>query len=785
MLKNYLKIAFRNLWRNKGFSLINIVGLAIGMASAMLILLWMQNEISYDQFHEKKDRLYMAYNRSIFDGKLQCWENTPYPMARGLAAEFPEIEATSTVQYNSFLFTVGDKHLRVHGNFVDSSFLSMFTFPVVKGNARSCLYGISSIAITQQLAKKLFGNDDPMGKIVSVENKDNFTVTAVLKDLPNNTRFNFEYLLPMTYAKKLGWTDDNWDNNGPNTMVLLKPNTNVASFNEKVKTITEKHLNYSEKIEVFLHPATKWRLYSKFENGKVTGGQIETVRLFGIIAGLILLIACINFMNLSTARSEKRAKEVGIRKVVGAQKQYLIGQFLGESILIALIAGVIAVALVQVSLPGFNSLTNKLLYIDYSNAYFWLAFIAFIVFTGILAGSYPAFYLSSFRPVMVLKGAFKKVNALVAPRKVLVVIQFFVAITLIICTVIVEQQIKYAQDRETGYAKDNLIYHLLTGDLEKNYQVVKNELLGSGTAVAVTKTSSPITQGWSDSWGFEWQGKDPNSKIDFDRYCVDENFAQTAGVTIAKGRDLDLRLHPSDSTGILLNESAVKIMGFKEPIGQIIKDDGITWQVVGVIKDFIIRSPYEPMRPMVIEGSKGFFNAMHIRLNGHNKTQANIDAVEKIFRKYNPQYPFEFHFVNDEYDQKFADQKRTGQLAGLFSGLTVVISCLGLFGLATYMAENRVKEIGVRKVLGASVTGLAALLSKDFIKLVLISIVIAVPLAYYLMDVWLKGFTYHTPMQWWVFAGSALLAVIVALLTVSYQAIKAALSNPVKSLRTE
>lgn len=787
MLKNYLKIAFRNLLRNKAFSFINILGLAIGMASAILILLWIQNEMSYDQFHAKKDRIYEAWNRANFSGKLQCWNTTPKILSKALSNDIPEVEEATRVNWPSnYLFSVGDKRLTVKGNIVDSNFLKVFSFPLVKGNAATALMDMHSIILTEKLAKKIFGDEDAMGKIIKIDNKDNFTVTGIAKDLPNNTRFDFEYLLPWSYLRYTGQDDENWGNNSTRNYVLLKQNASFASADSKIRHIKVRYDKDDDpKWEMFLYPISKWRLYSSFKEGVEDGGRIEFVRLFGIIAAFILLIACINFMNLSTARSEKRAKEVGIRKVVGAQKKFLIGQFIGESVLLAFLAGILAIIIVQISLPGFNKLTDKHLFIEYGNVNYWLFALGFILLTGILAGSYPAFYMSSFQPVKVLKGVFRASNALVTPRKVLVVLQFTFAIILIISTITVKHQIDYARERQTGYDKNNLIYHFLTGDLEKNYDLVKNDLISSGAAVAVSKTSAPITQGWSDSWGFEWQGKDPNDKTDFDRYCADEDLVKTVGFQIVKGRDLNLKQFPTDSTGVILNESAVKVMNFKEPIGQIVKDNGIDWHVVGVIKDFILQSPYMPLKPMVIEGGKGWFNVMHIKLNPKNTTAQNLQTAETIFKKYNPEYPFEYKFVDEEYANKFSDEKRTATLTALFAGLTIFISCLGLFGLAAYMAQNRIKEIGVRKVLGASVTSIATLLSKDFLKLVIVSLVIASPVAGYIMYRWLQGYPYRVSLEWWVFAIAGIAAVTIALVTVSFQAIKAATANPAKNLRTE
>ena len=787
MFKNYLKVAFRNLYRNKFFSIINIAGLAVGMASAILILLWIQNELSYDRFHSKGDRIYQAWNRSTFDGKLQCWSTTPKILGPTLKKDYPEVEEITRVNWgNNFLFSIGDRRMNASGTMVDPGFLTIFDFPLVKGNSNTALNNVYSIVLTEKLAHKLFGKEDAMGKVIKIDNSDNFTVTGVLKDFPNNTRFQrYEYLLPWQYLVKKGWADSSWGNNSTSTYVLLKPNTSQAAVDKKIQKITIEHTKGEENIEVFLFPAAKWRLYSRFENGKNVGGYIDVVKRFGFIAALILLIACINFMNLSTARSEKRAKEVGIRKVVGAEKKSLVGQFLGESILLALFAGIIAIGIVQLSIKGFNGLTDKELYLDYSDVSFWLFGLGFICITGLIAGSYPAFFLSSFKPIKVLKGTFKAAHALVTPRKVLVVIQFTFAIALIICTMIIMQQIKYAQERELGYEKNNLVYHFLEGDLEKNYELVRNELISSGAASAVSKTSAPITEGWSDSWGYEWKGKDPNAKIDFNTFNTDGSLAKTMGLHVIQGRDIDPKTYPTDSTAIVLNEAAVGLMGFKNPVGETVKYNDINWHVVGVIKNFILQSPYYPMKPMVIHGPKNWFNVIHFKLNPANSTGANLKLAEKVFKKYNPEYPFNYHFVDEEYARKFEDEKRSATLASLFAALTIFISCLGLFGLATYMAENRIKEIGVRKVLGASVVNITRLLSKDFLKLVVIALVIAIPISWWAMYQWLKDFPYRVSIQWWVFVFAGALSLLIALLTVSYQSIRAGLANPVKSLRTE
>ena len=785
MFSNYFKVALRNLWRSKGFSALNITGLAVGMASAILICLWIYNEVSYDRFHKNGDNLYWAWNRGVFNNQLQCWDNTPKVLGKAMKLEFPEVDKVTRTNHRWFVTHYEDLNVTSEALIADPAFLTMFSFPMKKGNPQTALSGVYSIVITEKMATKIFGREDPMNKVIRIDS-NNFTVKGVMEDLPNNTMFSFEFILPWEYMTATNQDDDNWGNNSAFTFVQLKEGVNRTSFAEKLKGITIRHTNGEEQQEIFLHPIDKWHLYSKFENGKIIGGRIETVRLFIIIASFILLIACINFMNLSTARSEKRAREVGIRKMAGANKSLLVGQFLGESILIALISGLLALFIVYLALPSFNLLIAKQLTIPFGNIYFWLLAILFVLITGIVAGSYPAFFLSSFNPATVLKGTFKKVNAAINPRKILVVVQFTFAIILIIGTIIIVQQMKHAMDRETGYERGQLAYLWLAGDLYKNYPLFKDELLRSGVATNVTRSSSPMTESFSDSWGFVWEGKDPNDKTDFVRFVQDEGLAETVGLKMIKGRDMNLKEFPTDSSAMLLNESAAKAMGFKEVLGQVVRDGDQQFHVVGIFKDFVVGSPYEKTFPMIIQGIKNeWFNVIHMKLNPARSTTVNLEEMGKIYRKYNPGYPFEYHFTDEDYARKFDETKRTATLSGLFAGLTILISCLGLFGLAAYMAETRIKEIGIRKVLGASVYKITALLSKDFLILVIISLLIAVPVAWLAMQSWLKDYPYRISIEWWVFAAAGVMSVLVSLLTVSYQAIKAAISNPVKSLRNE
>lgn len=790
MLKNYLKIAIRNLLRNKGFSIINITGLAIGMASALLILLWIQNELSYDRFYPKTDRIYLMYNRDKGSDGIWAWNNTPSPLGPTLKKDYAAVEEYARYFNVTFLTTVGEKRINSQGAFCDSGFLRIFPFPMLKGEAFSAMNGPKNIVLTERMAKRLFGSEEAMGKTVRIDSTADFVVSGILKDLPPNTSFTFDYLLPWSFAIRLGWERDNdsWGNNHVYTYVLLKPGVSSATFDQQVKKITIDHSKGVETTEVFTQPMARNHLYSKNENGVLVGDKIKTVQLFGVIACFILLIACINFMNLSTARSEKRAREVGVRKVVGAYRGFLIAQFVGESILISGLAFIVAMVLAYLSLDSFNLLVGKQLVIDYSNPVLWLFSAGFVLFTGLLAGSYPAFYLSSFQPVKVLKGSFKKADALISTRKVLVVFQFSFAIILIICTLIIQRQIEYAQNRDAGYDRHNLVYTFAQGDLIKHYQLLKGDLINSGAAISVSKTSGPITRHWSDGWGYTWEGSTKqDEKVDFTSFAVDANFTRTMGATLISGRDIDIYKYPTDSTAVLLNEAAVRIMRLKNPIGMAItRGKEENWHVVGVVKNFILESPFSrDIDPMIIAGPKLYGHVIHIKFNPANSTAANLEKAEKIFRQYNPRYPFEYVFTDDSYARKFREEQQTGKLSALFAGLTIFISCLGLFALATYMAENRIREIGVRKVLGASVTSITTLLAKDFVWLVLIAFIIAAPVAWFVMNKWLLGYGYHIAIGWSVFVMSGVLALLIAVITVSWQSIRAAMSNPIKSLRSE
>ncbi|MDR2145184.1 MAG: ABC transporter permease [Tannerella sp.] len=777
-----LKIILRNLRRGGIYSAINIGGLAIGMAAAILILAWTWHQWSYDRFHTKEKQLYVAYNRILVGGSIQCSDWTSMPLGPTLKTDYPEIAGVARMIYDDYLYAGEDVRLKIRTGCTDPDFLTMFDFPLLHGNKETALNDPQSVILTESAAIRLFGTGDPIGQTLLVNNQHPVTVTGVMKDLPGNTRFQSEAFMPVSFLKILGRFIDSWGTNNLQTYVELHPDARPEQVNESIRGVNNSHTGNRAQTEVFLYPLGKRYLYAKFENGEPVGGMIDTLRLFGIIAGLVLLIACINFMNLSTARSAKRAKEVGVRKVLGGKRMSLIRLFLGESMLVALIAGAVALILAMMVLPEFSTLMGQQLTLNPANGWFWVAGSGFVLFTGLLAGSYPAFYLSSFRPVKVLKGLFSRQRGAISSRKVLVVTQFTVACALIVSTLVVHRQIEYALDRESGYNKDQLIYMMLDGDIGKNYELIKNDLITSGVAVSVTKNSGPMTQGWNNTWGVTWKGKDPDARITFEMLFADSGWSKTVGATIIEGRDIDVYAFPTDSSAMLLNESAVKIMNFENPVGEIVSTQGRDWHVVGVVKDFILNSPYERVAPMFIGGPSGWFGVMHIRLNGVNRMAGNLAETEQTFKRYNPAYPFEYRFVDEEYARKFGEVQQLGTLATWFAGLAIFISCLGLFALVAYIAETRRKEIGIRKVLGASVGNVILLLSKEFLMLVLISVAVASPIAWWAMNQWLSGYAYRTDIPWWLFVVVGCISVGIALLTVGFQAVKAATANPVKAI---
>jgi putative ABC transport system permease protein len=784
MLFNYLTIAWRTIAKNKVYSAINIIGLSIGMAGFILIGTWILNEKSFDQFHENKNSLYKVWNRTMGPENIQAWDVTAGPLGKSLKNDFAEIKHTARIYWSmDRLFSYGDKNLKAKGNDVDRPFLQMFSFPLLKGDKNHALDDVNNIVITENLAKRLFGDEDPMNKMIRIDNKEPYKVSGVLKTLPSNTSFDFEYLVSLERSES--YYGNSWNNNSYYTYVQLAPNIAGEVFNKKVKNALLRYAPGSE-TEIFLHPISKWHLYSRFENGKVAGGRIEIIYLLLIIGILILGIACINFMNLSTAQSQNRAKEVGVRKVIGAGKGSLISQFLIESIMISMVAGVLAILIVELCLPAFNHLSGRKLSIAYGQPLFWLILMAFIILTGLLAGSYPAFFLSAFRPIRVLKGELTNVQRRFTPRKVLVVVQFSIAIILIVSTSIIYSQIRFVQQRNTGYNINNLVEVPIEGDINKNYKVIKSELLNKGIITSMCKTSLGVTVDGASSSGLKWTGMDPALEgINFSRFGTTGNFISTLGLKLLEGREIDQEIYAGDSLAMMLNATAIKTMGLKDPVGKIIEWSNRQYTIVGIFDDFIIGSPYSRVNPMMVLGTNYWTYNTVMRFNAKNDMSSNLKKAEAIFRKFNPAYPFTYSFVDQEYAKKFNDQQQTGALAGLFASLTIFICCMGLFGLAMHTAGNRKKEIGIRKVLGASVFGITNMLANEFVRLVIIAITIATPVSWYIMNKWLLDFEYRISISWLTFVFVGLAAIIIAIVTISFQAVKAALANPVKSLRTE
>ncbi|HEY9257149.1 ABC transporter permease [Chitinophaga sp.] len=795
MVKNYLKIAIRNLFKNKGISFINIFGLSAGMAVTMLIGLWIWNELSYDKYHANYDRIAQVWQRETAGEQSGAYNAMPIPLAAELRSSYPnDFKQVVLASNGTHTVAFGDKKFTSMGAFMESGGPALFSLKILKGNGETALKEPASVLLSATFAKSLFGDKDPMDQLIKLDNNSqlNVKVTGVYDDLPDNTTFaGTNYIMPWElFVTKWDWvrnSKDNWTFNSMAVFVQLADHADIDKVSQKIKNIKTLHAKPEPgfKVDLFLHPMRKWHLYSAFENGVNTGGQIRYVRLFGIIGIFVLLLACINFMNLSTARSEKRAKEVGIRKAVGSMRGQLIWQFLSESVLVAGFSFILSLLVVLLVLPWFNQVADKHLGILWSSPVFWLCGIGFSLFTGLLAGSYPALYLSSFQPLKVLKGTFRAGRFAAVPRKTLIVVQFTVSIILIIGTIVIYRQIQFAKDLPVGYTRDGLLsIRMTTPEIYSNYEVIRSELRNSGAVTEVSESQGPITDIWTSSGGFEWKGRKPDQQQGFSVIGAKFGYGKVVDWRFIAGRDFSMQF-ATDSMGLILNEAAAKYMGLEHPVGEIIRKDSMQYHVLGVVKNMIMASPYEPVRPAIYYLLKEGGNFINLRVNPEVSTTKALASIEQVMKKYNPAAPFEYQFADLEYAKKFSEEERIGQLSTFFAVLAIMISCLGLFGLATFLAEQRTKEIGIRKVMGASVFQLWQMLSKDFVILVSISCCLAIPVAWYCLHQWLMQYYYHTTIVWEIFAVTGAGALLIALATVSYQAAKAAMANPVKSLRAE
>jgi ABC-type antimicrobial peptide transport system permease subunit len=789
MFKLNLKIALRNLWKNKGFTLINIGGLGIGLASCMILLLYVAYEWGYDKQFTNYDKTYVVYQNSAANGKIFSWAWTPNVMAQEVAAKIPGVKYASHSTYPSGkLISVDNSKLNSRVVFADPSFIKILDYKFIKGNPDEVLKGVNTIILTKSFAEKLFGNDDPINKTLKLENQDVLKVEAIIEDVPANNSITFECIMPWAlFEKREPWAKSgSWGNNMCLTLVQLNDNKFFSESNASMKGIYARNQK-DNTSEALLHPLTKWNLYGDFENGKSVGGKIEQLKIFLMLAFCILLIACVNFMNLSTARSERRAKEVGIRKAIGSTRKSLIGQFLLESLFVTFLSGVLAFILVEVSLPYFNNLLNLQLQIDYRNANFWVALFALMIFTGFVAGSYPALYLSSFEPIKVLKGAKIKTDSSVSIRKVLVVVQFGFAACLIICTTVIYQQLRYVKNKPIGYEKSNLVQISVQGKMKENskLELLKAQLLKSGAVSQVTFFSKDITENGNNTTDISWEGKSPGESILFNNRGIGSDFIKTIGTELVGGRELS-SINKKDSGSVMLNEAAVKMMRLKNPIGATILWGDTKLINVGVVKDFVVESAYQKVAPMIfypsyLEGPE----VIIARLNPNQNIGSSLNKIDELVKGIEPNYPVNRKFVDESFEAKFQNEKLLGTLSNWFGGFAIFISCLGLLGLALFMAEQRKKEISIRKVLGASTGNILTLLNRDFIKLVVIANLIAFPVAYIIINKWLSAFEYRISISFLPFVLAGCISILIAVLTVSIQSVKVAKANPIDALKYE
>jgi ABC-type antimicrobial peptide transport system permease subunit/AraC-like DNA-binding protein len=792
MFRNYLKIAWRNMLHNKVYSALNIAGLAAGMAVALLIGLWIYSQYAYDRFLPGYDQLYQVKLNFYHSGEIRTQSGSSLPLVEEFRKNYPEVKHASETDWGGqHSLVIGDKKLDPVGLTVGADFLKMFPYPMLKGNINSVFSNPNAIILTESVAKALFGDQDPINKTIRIDNKNNVTVTGIMKDVPQNSTLQFSYLLPYSYLEQTypetKKERTHWQNYSYPEYVELQPGANAEAFENKIKNIIAKHVpDETTKIEVILQPAKNWRLVTQFKNGKATDGFIQYVRIFAIIGILVLVIACINFVNLSTARAEKRAREVGVRKSIGSSRLDLIIQFLSESLLITFVAFAVSIGIVQLVLPYFNIMIYGNITIPYSNLNFWFIMLGYVLVTGLLAGSRPAFYLSSFDPVKVLKGSIQLGKSATLPRKILVVLQFSCSIALIISTLIIYQQIKYAKDRPKGYNPDNLVMVNSSDDLNKNYDALKHDLLQSNQVVSVTKAASSMAYFPASFSIKDFPGKKSGESLEMATTAISSGYLKTIGTKLKSGHDFAEDAAP-DSLNVIINEAAAERFRLKDPLNQLITFDyrKNPMRIIGVVENAIVGSPFYSAGPALYVYNPGWTGAIMFRLNPNADRQQAIKNISTIFNKYNPSFPFDYRFADQAFAATYQLEALVGTLASIFAGLAIFISCLGLFGLAAYVAEQRKKEIGIRKVLGASVSQVWVLLSADFLLLVILSCVIASPIALYFLHGWLQKFDYRITIGPGAFLLSAAVAIIITIFTISYQAISSALTNPVKSLRVE
>ena len=790
MFKSYLKATLRNLWKNKTYSFLNIFGLAIGIVCAGVIFLWVEDEVNFDSTYVKRNRLYSLQANWDYEGNIRTFASTPGLAGPAVKDEIPGIANTCRMTdfTPSLLFSIGEKLVYASGKYADASLFDMFTLPFVEGNAKTAFKDLNTMVITQKTAKKFFGEDkNVVGRRVKVDNQQEYEITGVVKDLPENSTLQFEWVMPFQiYFQQRKEALSDWLSNSPYTYVELEPNADPAAIDKKLYNFIQQK-NPQAINHLFLFSMNDWRLRGNFENGKQVGGRITYVRMFSLIAWIILLIACINFMNLATARSEKRAREVGVRKVMGAGKRGLIAQFIGEALLMAMFSCILAVLIIWMVLPAANALMGKNLTLGLQKPLHILALLLITLICGLVAGSYPSLYLSSFNAVAVLKGLKTKTGGAAFIRKGLVILQFSISIMLIICTAIIYQQIQHVKSRDLGFNKEHLLSIDLKANMLNNFSAIRQDLLNTGMVENVALSDHPTIYGGNNTGALKWQGKPENSDILISTRLASSGFISTMGMQLIEGRDFNPA--NTDSLNVIITASLAKMMGEGSALGKKIEapTNGPTLflTVTGVVKDYVYGDMYAAPDPVMFYNITQFGNIMYLRLKGTADPVKAVAAIEKVITKANPGYPFEYTFVDDQFNDMFQAEMLVNRLSRVFAGLAIIISCLGLFGLAAYTAERRTKEIGIRKVLGASVAGITSLLSRDFLQLVIISCAVAFPLAWWAMSSWLQQYAYRVSIHWWVFLLAGIAAVIISLITISFQSVRAALANPVESLKAE